>query len=50
MTACLLFIEILRENKDKSLRRERVFRDRSQVLDMLTDIENSSDDIGFRGE
>lgn len=32
MAACLLFIEVLRENEDKALRRERVFRDRSQVL------------------
>lgn len=32
MAACLLFIEDLRENEDKALRRERVFRDRSQVL------------------
>lgn len=39
MAACLLFIEVLRENEDKALRRERVFRDRSQVLDMLTDSE-----------
>nr|XP_034327180.1 putative nuclease HARBI1 [Crassostrea gigas] len=39
MAACLLFIEVLRENEDKAFRRERVFRDRSQVLDMLTDSE-----------
>lgn len=45
MTACFLFIEILSENKDKALRREAF-----SETDMLTDIENSSDDIGFRGE
>lgn len=39
MAACLLFIEVLRENEDKALCRERVFRDRSQVLNMLTDSE-----------
>lgn len=39
MAACLFVIEVLRENEDKALRRERVFRDRSQVLDMLTDSE-----------
>lgn len=39
MAACLLIIDVLRENEDKALRRERVFRDRSQVLDMLTDSE-----------
>lgn len=39
MAACILFIEVLRENEDKDLHREPVFRDRSQVLDMLTDSE-----------
>lgn len=36
MVACLLFVEILRENENKPFRRDYVFRDRSEVLDMLT--------------
>lgn len=38
MVAFLLF-HILRENEDKPLRRDRVFSDRSQVLDTFTDEE-----------
>lgn len=34
-----MFIEILKENDDKALCRERVFRDRSEVIDILTDSE-----------
>lgn len=39
MATCLMFIGVLREKEDKALPRERVFRDRSQVLNMLTDSE-----------
>lgn len=38
MVAFLLF-HILRENENKPLRRDRVFSDRSQVLDTFTDEE-----------
>lgn len=39
MAAFLLFIEVLRKNEDNALSRERLFGDRSQLLDMLTDRE-----------
>ena len=37
--AALFIFEIIMQEKDKPIRRERVFRDRSQVLDTMTDAE-----------
>nr|XP_022292023.1 putative nuclease HARBI1 [Crassostrea virginica] len=39
MAALIMFRDILRENADKPPRRHRIFRDRSEVLDTLTDVE-----------
>lgn len=41
MAAFLLFPDILRENEEKPLRRERIFRDRSQVLDTDEELQGS---------
>lgn len=39
MAALILFRDILNADERRSPRRNRIFRDRSQVLDTLTDIE-----------